>query len=237
MAFGGVGIMAILGEITGIEYKINRDGDEKKMLLQAILEDVEDPQTIEYIQRGGEQTPPVNGSRVVVLEIEDAYKIGIAFDDDTPPDETLVPGDKKFYSLLLTPGATEDDPDTVTIQSIITLKKSGEITIQAADGNEPVKQLALIKLTNTGAIEINSTDTAGVSKGTLKIQNDGQIEINGTGDFAVRFNKLEEMVNDLETKLDAHIHPDPVSGNTGQPTVPFALDISAAKIDSIEVPS
>ena len=232
--------MAKIGEVTGVEYKINRDGDEKKMLLQVVLEDVEDIQTVEYIQRGGEQSPPVDGSRVVVLDIEQAYKIGIAFDDDTPPDENLAPGDKKFCSVLLTPGATEDDADTVTIQSIITLKINGEITIQAANGNKDVKQLAKIKLTNTGAIEINSTDTGGVSKATIKLLNDGKIEINGNADFAVafddlktEFNKLNDAWNNFAT---AYVPGGPSSVGTPPNASTSGSDIDNAKIDTVKFP-
>lgn len=247
---------ATLGVITGIEYASNRDGTDIKVLAQAILEDSEDVQTVELIQRGGEQLAPVEGSQVVALEIEDSYKIGIAIDDGSTPDITLFPGDKKFYSLLLTPGETEDDADTVSLQAIVKLLKTGEIKLQAADGLKIPKPLGLIRLLPTGAIEINSTDINGAIKGTVKIlntgdiemeasaggatqnlKNDGQAEINGTGDHAVRFAELETAFNQLKSDFDAHMHTGNLAAPTSPPLAPSTADISPAKIDTIEVPS
>jgi hypothetical protein len=210
--------MARFGEVTGIEYKTNRDGDEKKMLLQVLLEDTEDTQTVEYVQRGGEQTPPVEGSRVIVLEVEGSYKIGIAFDDDTPPDETLEPGDKKFYSTLLTPGATEEDIDTVTEQAKITLFKSGKI-------------------------EIISSDGAGTIAASLKLLADGIMEINGNDDFLARFNKLKAGFDELKADHNAlvatyngHQHTETGSTTSGPLTseTESEASIDSAKIETIK---
>lgn len=101
---------------------------------------------------------------------------------------------------------------------------------------------------NEGEKEIYSTDTAGTSKAaTILLKNDGTIEILDNTDFAVRYSDLETAFNELKSDFNtfigvfnAHIHPDPVSGNTGAPTTTGSTstaDITGAKIDEIKVPA
>lgn len=92
----------------------------------------------------------------------------------------------------------------------------------------------------------------GIPAGADRIifKNDGRIvfkigSVEG-GDFMARFNELKvgfdelkQDYNDHITAYNAHIHPDPVSGTTGTPTVtgtPSTASIDDAKIDEIEVP-
>lgn len=78
---------------------------------------------------------------------------------------------------------------------------------------------------------------------SIHLKNDGTCEIGGDGDFAVRFNKLQEQFDQLVTDFNNHVHnttatvgPGPTPGTITPPTVPSTADISAAKIEEIKVP-
>ena len=87
-----------------------------------------------------------------------------------------------------------------------------------------------------GQKKIYSVDSGGNISANILFKTDGTIEINGNTDNAVRFQKLADQITILNTKYDAHTHPDPVSGNSGPPSnIPLNIDISLAKIDEVKV--
>lgn len=90
--------MQQIGRVTGREIVANRDGTKQSLMLQVEITDPEDIQTVELISQDGEDTNPVDNSRVVIIPIGQAYKIAIAVDDGIEPDSTQVPGEKKIYS-------------------------------------------------------------------------------------------------------------------------------------------
>ncbi len=87
-----------IGRIVGREIKKNRDGIKTSLLLQVEISSPKDIQTVELISQDGEDTNPVDNSRVVIIPIGQAYKIAIAVNDGIAPDPTQVPGEKKIYS-------------------------------------------------------------------------------------------------------------------------------------------
>jgi hypothetical protein len=88
-----------------------------------------------------------------------------------------------------------------------------------------------------GEKKLYSRDSAGAIAAFINFLAGGNLELNGNADFAVRFTNLESMVTSLNSKYDAHTHPDPVSGSTGTPSnAPLGLDISGAKVDTVLLP-
>ena len=86
-----------MGIVTGYEIKPNKDGNlDKILLLVKILTD-NDIQTVEYMRDIGDQTIPVNGTRVLIIGIGKTWKIAIRSDDGIPP--TMSVGEKKIYSV------------------------------------------------------------------------------------------------------------------------------------------
>lgn len=95
-----------------------------------------------------------------------------------------------------------------------------------------------------GEFRTFSTDANGVVKFYIHQKNDGTCELGGDTDNMVRFSELKAAFdelkgdfNNLVTMMNAHVHPDPVSGVTGSPTtqgVASAADISGAKIVEIK---
>lgn len=86
-----------IGTVTGREVKTNRDGEDPVLLLQAILTDETDVQTVEYIPAPGEDVNPPDGTSVIIFEISQSYKVALAGDDGIIP--SMKPGEKKIYSI------------------------------------------------------------------------------------------------------------------------------------------
>ena len=112
----------MIGVITGSTIEKNRDGDIDRVVLQVeIAED--EVKTVELFTQAGEDTHPARDSRVVMLEIEDSYLVGISVSDDLTP--TVNAGEKEFYST--------DDPVT-TKKAKIKLTSGEEIVLN--DGTD-----------------------------------------------------------------------------------------------------
>lgn len=84
-----------IGIITGFEIAKNKDGDNPRILLQVKMLD-DDIRTVELVSQAGEDNNPASGCRVVVADVADSYKIGIAVTDDLAPE--CDPGEKELYS-------------------------------------------------------------------------------------------------------------------------------------------
>ena len=96
---------------------------------------------------------------------------------------------------------------------------------------------AIVTAMNAGERKLYSRDSGGAVAAFMNLLDTGIMELNGNADFAVRFTNLESMVTSLNSKYDAHTHPDPVSGSTGTPSnAPLGLDISGAKVDEVKLP-
>lgn len=88
-------------------------------------------------------------------------------------------------------------------------------------------------LTNGEARLIAKQD--GAIKSFIICRVNGDVELNGNADFACRFNALETMVNDLNSKFDSHLHPHG-EPNTGPPNSSLNLDPSGIKVDTVRMP-
>jgi phage gp45-like len=89
---------------------------------------------------------------------------------------------------------------------------------------------------NAGEKKLYSRNTSGAIQAFINFLVNGNLELNGNAYSAVRFEELENMVADLNTKYDAHTHADPVSGSTGTPSnAPLSLDISGAESATVKM--
>lgn len=75
---------------------MNRDSQIETLQLQVEISDPEDIQTVQLFTQAGEDTNPPDGSTVMVEEVGEAWKTGVAVNDGIAP--TVEPGEKKLYS-------------------------------------------------------------------------------------------------------------------------------------------
>lgn len=86
----------MIGTVKGHEIGKNLDGDRDVVLLQVQLSDIEDVQTVElYSQSGMDFIPPLE-STVIVTELRNNWKIGIATKDIIMP--VATGGEYEIYS-------------------------------------------------------------------------------------------------------------------------------------------
>ena len=90
--------MIQLGTVTGQEIKPNRGTDINVRMLQIDLGTTAQPdiQSVEYIPLSGDDNPPRNGDKVVVISLGPAFKIAIAVRDAVVT--AMNPGERKLYS-------------------------------------------------------------------------------------------------------------------------------------------
>lgn len=171
----------MIGTVKGSIFQRQPESTDLSILLQVEIADSDDLQTVEFFARNGDQSIPVIDSRVAILNVGENYKIAIAADDGLPPDPLIRAGEKKFYSVSVTPGASEAAPDIVTVQAVIKLLETGEIRIQSTNGLNPNKIVGDILMLPNGNIEISSNDAAGADIATLKLTPTGKIELDSQG--------------------------------------------------------
>lgn len=147
------------------------------------------------------------------------------------------PIDVQTVQLITQAGEDYNPPDGSKV-IVIPIRKNWKIGIAVDDLIEPSM--------DEGERKLYSSEN-GAIKAFINLLVDGVMELNGNADFAVRFNKLEEGFNQFrddfntfrQTIYALHTHPDPVSGNTGTPSLTGAntnASIADAKIDEIKVP-
>lgn len=85
------------GTVTGREIVKNRDGLTDRLMLQVEMSDTDDIQTVELYNTHGEDNSPIDGTKVIVIDLGSAFKIAIAADDGIVP--SMQVGEKKIYSL------------------------------------------------------------------------------------------------------------------------------------------
>lgn len=106
----------ITGIITGYEIGRNKSGTKNVVLLQVRITDNDDIQTVELMNNPGDGSIPAIGSRVVIIQLGPAWKIGIAESDNI--DSEIEDGEGHFYSQ-----------DSDEIKAWIKLLKSGIIEL------------------------------------------------------------------------------------------------------------
>jgi hypothetical protein len=88
--------MAELGTVIVASAGPNRDETNPVRLIKATMSSPEDIQTLQLI--GGLDHAPLPGSKVLVLDIGESWKLAIPLADGQTP--TALPGEKYLYSQL-----------------------------------------------------------------------------------------------------------------------------------------
>lgn len=86
------------GTITGREITTNLDAEKKTLLLQVLVADENDGQTVELQNQSGEDVEPPDGSRVFIMDVSDSFRVVVAVDDGIEPDSSIEQGERETYS-------------------------------------------------------------------------------------------------------------------------------------------
>lgn len=122
------------GVVSGSEIKKNKDGERPVRLLQVIISDPQDVQTVEWLGDPGEDNGVAPGMTVLIGTVGSA-KFAFAADDNIEPD--ALDNEKKLYSV-------KDNAKSAEIN----LRTNGDIEIKSSAG-------ANINLRREGDIELN----------------------------------------------------------------------------------
>jgi len=87
----------MLGRVVNRSITTNKDGNKNVLLLEVEITDPDDVQSIELFRQSGEDYNPPNDSRVIVLDLGDAYKVAVACDDGFEPE--VDPGERELYAI------------------------------------------------------------------------------------------------------------------------------------------
>lgn len=93
------------------------------------------------------------------------------------------------------------------------------------------------QLADVGEIRLFSTDTDGAEKFYVFLKNDGTIEIGGTVDNAVRYQKLDDGLQNFKTQIQTElgkIQTGIIAGGGAYTPATLSLNISNAKIDEVK---
>ena len=104
-----------VGVVTGQSVEAYRGGDQVRMLDVQLLGDF--PEKVEWFDITGEDTAPINGDKVVILEVARNYKIAVATKDLITA--AVNAGERKLYSR----------DAAGTVRATIYLKDDGSIEI------------------------------------------------------------------------------------------------------------
>lgn len=153
------------GRVTGRQTAKNRDGAESVRLLQVVVTDRDDVQTVQLVSQTGEESNPPDGSVVVLVPAGPALKLAVAVLDRVPPD--LAVGGKRIYS-------TADDG--TTLKSEIRLDPDGKITVSNPGATITITPAGLVTIDVAGETVINSAKT------TINndVQINGNLDVSGT---------------------------------------------------------
>lgn len=89
--------MAVIGEVTGSEVSVNKDGLNNVRLIQTEITDPDDIQTVQLVRQAGEDYNPPVGSKMLIVQAGKSWKLGIIFDDVIDP--SMAEGERKIYSI------------------------------------------------------------------------------------------------------------------------------------------
>lgn len=88
--------MISIGTVKGQEIKKNRNSDIEVRLLSVQLSNESDVQTVEYFPMAGDDNPPVNEDKVLVVSLGEAFKVAIGIRSAIVA--SMTAGSKKIYS-------------------------------------------------------------------------------------------------------------------------------------------
>lgn len=107
-----------IGIVTSRTVAVNRDGYGAARILQTMITDPRDVQSVQLVSQTGEESNPPNGSLVAVIGESEGMKICVATTDGMLPD--LDVGGKRIYST--------DESGTIRMADI-RLDPDGKITV------------------------------------------------------------------------------------------------------------
>jgi len=137
-----------LGLVTGREDKVSRGRTVPARLMQVMLTDESDIQTVQLVGQNGEECNPPDGSLVLVVQAGTAYKLAIGTEDTIAP--VMGVGGKRIYS-------TDSDSEAVTAS--VRLDPDGLITVSNGGGSITLTPAGLLTVTCDGNTVINSAKT------------------------------------------------------------------------------
>lgn len=85
-----------VGTVRGREIRKNRNGGADVLLLQVEVSDTDDVQTAELMTHAGDESSPVDGTTVLLVQLGPAWVVAVAADDLIPPD--IAAGERRVYS-------------------------------------------------------------------------------------------------------------------------------------------
>ncbi len=85
-----------VGTVRGREIRKNRNGSADVLLLQVEISDADDIQTVELMTQAGDEYSPVDGSRVLLVQLGPAWVVAVTADDLIPPE--IAAGERRTYS-------------------------------------------------------------------------------------------------------------------------------------------
>ena len=113
----------MIGTVVNNQTSKNRDSEENQRLLSCEIE-ADSVQTVELSNVSGEDNNPLNGDTVLIINVSDAYKLGILIDDGVAPDGSINKGEKLLYSR----------DSSGAVKAKVALKNNGEIILN--DGGD-----------------------------------------------------------------------------------------------------
>lgn len=91
--------MSETGTITGFDIGKNKDGTQNVLLLQVVISDPDDVQTVEYMASFGSNKIPNIGARVDIINPTESWKKAVLSNDGLDFDSSLDEAEKLEYSL------------------------------------------------------------------------------------------------------------------------------------------
>jgi len=128
------------GTVTGRQTAVNHDGSQAVRLLQVMLTDVADVQTVQLVGQTGEESNPPVGSMVTVIAEGEAFKLAVATDDAIIPD--LLVGGKRCYST---------DSNGTVVMAEMRLDPSGLVTLHNGEASMTMAPDGTITVQNDNA--------------------------------------------------------------------------------------
>ena len=188
------------GRVSERETKKNRDGADSVRLLQVIITDPRDVQTVQLASQTGEESNPPDGSAVVLVPAGPALKIAVATLDRVAP--VLDPGGKRIYST---------DAGGQDVKAEVRLDPDGKITVSNPGATITITPAGLVTIDAAGETVINS------SKTTINnnVEINGDLDVTGTATAPNVVGTTDVTFAGISGK--DHVHPE---NDNGGPTGP-----------------
>lgn len=149
-----------IGIVTGRKVALNRGRGVNTRLLQVMLTDVNDVQTVQLIEQMGEESNPPNGCMIAVIPGAKAFKLGVATFDGIEPN--LSVGGKRIYSI---------DPSDHSVVAEIRLDPDGKITLTGPNATQVIDPDGTVTVSNQSASFIMNSDGSFLFNGTSTVFN------------------------------------------------------------------